>query len=222
MNKFSTLLLLLLFFKLQGQEFKVNLNKLTAETQQLSESPDAMRLIWWIPIEFWQSVFEQDETMPQSEIDEFLQTFKAYTTVAVLDGTIGPFGTVNYASKNDIAKNLSLFGNNNKEYRPLDESEIDEQTKNALSILKPVLANMLGPMGENMHFYLFKDVQDPLLKLADASKEGAFRVRLDTEDFNWKLPLSSLVKQKKCPVDGALLDGTWTFCPYHGDKLVEQ
>lgn len=222
MNKFSALLLLLLFFKLQGQEFKVNLNKLTAETQQLSESPDSMRLIWWIPIEFWQTVFEQDEAMPQSEINEFLQTFKAYTTVAVLDGTIGPFGTVNYASKNDIAKNLSLFGTNNKEYSPLDESEIDEQTKNALSILKPVLANMLGPMGVNMHFYLFKDVQDPLLKLAEASKEGAFRVRLDTEDFNWKLPLSSLVKPKKCPVDGALLDGTWTYCPYHGNKLVEQ
>ena len=188
----------------------------------MSESADAMRLVWWIPVEFWQAVFDQEESMPQEQKDDFINIFRQYTLFAILDGAIGPFGDVSYAPKDETYKSLILTATNMKQYKALENIEVNDQTKDMISFMKPVLSQMLGPMGENMHFFFFADVQNPGLPLLEASKKGKFTITLDKEEFYWELPLSSLVAEKKCPVDGALMNGTWKYCPYHANELVEQ
>lgn len=205
-----------------AQDFKVSINKLTEETQQLSESADNMKMIWWIPTDFWKAVFAEDQTISKDQADEIITVFDQYTVLAVLDGKIGTFGDVTYKPKDDIFNALEILDNDKQKYGPLLESEIDEKSKAILAIMKPMLGNMLGNMGSNMHFFLFQKKHDPLSRIVDPKKEGTFAVNLSGENFTWKLPLSSLLKPKKCPVDGALLNGTWKYCPFHGEELIKQ
>lgn len=221
----NKILIPLLFFfaitaKLSAQDFKVNINKLTEETQQLSESPDTMRLIWWIPTEFWQTIFEQDNNISRFEADEMLSNFEKYTMVAVIDGDIKDDGTITYKTAETTFKNLVVIGKDKVEYTPLYDDEIDEATRNLISIMKPMLGNMLGALGQNMHFYLFQKRDNPLDKIVNPINKEDFTVKLDKDNFNWSLPLGSLLKPKKCPEDNKLHNGSWNYCPYHGKKLM--
>lgn len=213
------LIFLVVSTKLSGQDFKVNINKLTEETQQLSESPDTMRLVWWIPTEFWQTIFEQDNAITRLEADEMLNNFEKYTMVAVIDGDIKDDGTITYKTEETTFKNLTVIGNDKVEYTPLYYDEIDEATSNLISIMKPMLGNMLGALGQNMHFYLFQKRDNPLDKIVNPINKESFTVKLDSDNFNWSLPLGSLLKPKKCPEDNKLHNGAWNYCPYHGKKL---
>lgn len=220
-NKFLITLLFcaIVFTDLSAQDFKVNINKLTEETQQLSESPDTMRLIWWIPTEFWQTIFEQDNTISRLEADEMLTNFDKYTMVAVIDGDIIEDGTINYKTEETTFENLTVIDKDQKKYTPLYEDEIDESTRNLISIMKPMLGNMLGALGQNMHFYMFQKRDNPLDRIVNPIKKEVFTIKLGKENFNWSLPLGSLLRPKKCPVDDKLHNGSWDYCPYHGKKL---
>jgi len=210
---------LIISVNVKGQDFKVSINKLTAETQQLSESPDNLRLVWWIPIEFWEAVFAQDKNMPEEQADEILQVFRQYTLLSTIDGTIGTFGDISYKSKKQIFNSLEIIDNNNESYFPIREENIDQETKDVITFIKPVLANMLGKMGENMYFFLFQKKDNPGDRIINPIKEEKFTVKLGGEKLQWNLPLSSLLKPKKCPVDNKLMNGSWKYCPFHGVKL---
>jgi hypothetical protein len=55
--------------------------------------------------------------------------------------------------------------------------------------------------------------------LIDAKLQGQFKVLHSNSDFLWKLPLSTLMPPKFCPVDKEKMKGTWSYCPIHGQKL---
>ena len=78
---------------------------------------------------------------------------------------------------------------------------------------------MLGKMGENMYFFLFQKEDNPRDRIIHPTKEEKFTVKLGGEKLHWNLPLSSLLKPKKCPVDNEIMNGSWKFCPFHGVKL---
>jgi hypothetical protein len=222
MRFFILIFIFFIWIEIPAQEFNISINKLTEETQKLSESPDNLKLVWWIPVEFWQAVFAQDQTMPQAQADEIVQVLGQYTILATLDGKIGAFGDITYETKDNIFKTLEIIDTNNKTYKPLEDSEIDNRTQEILSFMKPVLGNTLGNMGENMHFFLFKDQYNPSERIINPKNKDNFTVKLGDEEFRWTLPLASLIKPKKCPVDDELMNGTWNYCPHHGAKLKEQ
>ena len=205
-----------------AQDFKVSINKLTEETQQLSEAPDNLKLVWWIPIEFWETVLQENKTMTDDQVNEILQVFQQYTLLATLNGTINDFGDITYVTREKNFKTLEIVDTHNKSFFPLKEDTIDKKTLDVILFMKPVLANMLGKVGENMHFFLFQKKDNPLERIINPKKEGRFSVKFDGEEFHWQLPLPSLVKPKKCPVDNKLMNGTWKYCPHHGKELVLQ
>ena len=202
-----------------AQDFKVNINKLTEETQQLSDSPDKIRLVWWIPTDFWEAVFSQDATIPKEEANAMLNNFEKYTMIATIDGDIDADGNIKYISENSIFNKLKVIDDEQQEFTPLTEDQIDIDTKRLITIMKPLLANMLGKLGENMHFFLFQKPDNPMDRIVNPKNKEKFIVKLNKEQFEWQLPLGSLLKPKKCPVDQKVLDGAWTFCPYHGKRL---
>ena len=202
-----------------AQEIKVNLNALTQETQKMSEEAGEITLIWWIPEEYWRTSFEQDPNMTEAQIEEILKVLHPYLLISVVDGKVGAFGGVTYKPEATIQNDIQVIDRQGIQYSPLSDDIINVDMQNLLAMLKPVLVNMLGPLGQNMHFFLFppkgKDGRD----IAAAKEEGTFTVKLDKREFKWRLPLGSLLPQKVCPVDGEKLSGAWKFCPWHGVKL---
>jgi len=221
-NKILILILLgnLLAMSLYAQDFKVNVNKLTEQTQKLSESPDNMRLVWWIPVEFWQAIFDQDQGINKEQADNILFAFRQYTMFVIIDGTILEDGTITYRSRDETFSNIVLTDMNKKKFTPLIEDEIDDKTKELIITMKPILGNTLGKLGDNMHFFLFQKKGNPLEAIINAKEKENFTIAVNKENFTWNLPLGALLKPKKCPEDSKLVDGSWTFCPWHGKKLV--
>ncbi len=203
-----------------AQDFQVNLNKLISQTQLVSEDPDRMRLVWWIPEEYWVASLAHDPATA-SEAQRIIATLKDYSVFAIADGAIDGLGGVVYVEQTELEKNLSIIGSNGDKIKPLSQKKINEEAKAFLGMMKPVFAGLAGPFGENMHFVLFSNENPEGDRLLDPMKEGGFTVQLFNESLKWELPLGSLFKPKTCPLDQAQWDGTWKFCPKHGEELVD-
>ena len=203
-----------------AQDRKVDINALVQETQKMSDTSGEMTLIWWIPEEFWRASFEQDPNMTAAQTEEFVKILRPYMLIVAVDGNIGSFGGVTYKSETTIRDSIQVIDSQGTRYRPLNNENIDADTKNFLSMMKPVFVNMLGPIGQNMHFFLFPARNTMGQNIAVAKSEGAFSVKLDKRVFKWRLPLGSLLPTKICPVDGEKLSGAWKFCPWHGAELT--
>jgi hypothetical protein len=198
---------------------KVDINALTQETQKMSQKADEMTLVWWIPNEYWEVSFAQDPKTNYAQAKEVLKILRPYTILLVVDGKMGSFGGVAYEPEESIRAAISIKDARGIFYLPLKKEEIDSDTKNFLSMMKPVFANMLGPMGQNMHFFLFPARNNKGQLIVDVSRQGAFSVKLGEREFKWRLPLGSLLPPKICPTCGERLSGAYKFCPWDGTKL---
>jgi hypothetical protein len=205
--------------KNMAQTNKINIDVLTSETQKSSPDADKMILVWWIPEEYWQASLSQDPTISAAQLTEFVKVLKPYNVFVIVDGKIGTFGGVTYKPEEEIRKSIELVDREGNKYSPLYEARVDPDTKNLLSMMKPVLANILEPVGENMHFYLFPQMNKAGKPIIEAKKEGGFTLKLGGSDFKWKLPIGSLLPPKVCPIDGEELNGAWKYCPWHGEVL---
>ena len=215
-------IILVLGWSVSGRaEFEnVNVNKLIEETQMMSEDVDDMTLVWWMPNEFWQISFAQEPSISAEEVRQSLEMLANYTIIMLVDGSIGTFGGVTYQSESYLRSNTTISDMNGKQYAPMASTAIDADTKALLTSMKPVFANMLGPMGENMHFLVFPAHGSDGQKITNALEEGFFTVMTSGNSFTFRLPLGSLLPPKYCPVDGEEMNGAWNYCPWHGEKLI--
>src|SRR5210317_1760883 len=131
-----------------AQDRKVDINALVQETQKMSDTSGEMTLIWWIPEEFWRASFEQDPNMTAAQTEEFVKILRPYMLIVAVDGNIGTFGGVTYKSETTIRGSIQVIDSQGTRYRPLNNENIDADTKNFLSMMKPVFVNMLGPIGQ--------------------------------------------------------------------------
>lgn len=51
----------------------IDLVALTQETQMMSQTPDEMNLVWWVPEEYWKASIEQTPGMTSTLVEEFLK-----------------------------------------------------------------------------------------------------------------------------------------------------
>lgn len=198
----------------------IDLNALTQETQKTSRKTDEVSLLWWIPEEFWRASLSQNSDLSVTRAEEFLKVLRPYFALVVIDGRMGPLGGLTFKPEAMIRESVQLIDASGKRYRPIHNDSLDGDIRNLLQMFKPILSNMLGPLGQNMHFLLFPARDSRGSMIADARKEGGFSVLLGNAEYKWRLPLGSLLLTKTCPVDGESLNGAWTFCPWHGARLL--
>jgi hypothetical protein len=140
----------------------IDLQAIAQETQKMSQTPNDLTLVWWVPEQFWQASLERDSTVTKAQVNQFLKTLRPYTMVFIVDGQMGRFGGITFTSEEAVrmarfkATNCDFFDCSNvtikdaegSSYAPLSESAVDPDTKNLLQIFKPIIVNMLGPMGQ--------------------------------------------------------------------------
>lgn len=203
----------------QTKKIDVDLNALIKETQKLNNKSNQINLVWWTPEEYWQFALAQSPNITKIQIEEFLKVLRPYTTIAVVDGKVGTFAGITYKSKIEILSRIQIIDSQGIQYQAINDENIDADTKNFFAMMKPILANMIGKMGENMHFILFPAKNKQGNDIAAAKKEGTFSIKLGEKIFRWKLPLSSLFPPQTCPLCREQLSGTYKFCPWDGTKL---
>lgn len=198
----------------------IDLQAVAQETQKMSQASDEMTLVWWLPEQFWQASLAQDHTVTKAQTDQFLETLRPYIMIAVIDGRMGAFGGVTYKSEEAVRSTARLKDAQGRSYVPLNEFAVDADTKNLLQMLKPVIVNMLGPMGQNMHFILFQSKSKDGRPIADPTKKGTFKVVVAEKEFKYRLPLGSVLPPKYDPKTGERFPGNYNYNPFTGSNLV--
>lgn len=198
---------------------KLDIQALIYETQKLTQNVNEIVVVWWTPKEFWRASFSQNPVITEAQIEKFMKVLRPYMIIVVVEGKMGAFGGITYKSEADIRSNIFIRDSHGTVYPPISENKIDVDARMFLSMQKPVLGSILGPLGQNMHFFLFPSENKKGQKIAEAKSEGAFSAKLGEKEFRWRLPLGSLLSPKICPVDGEKLSGAWKFCPWHGVEL---
>ena len=216
-------LLLFSFFFLSlnciSQQLVIDTNQLIDETQLSGSDPDEMKLVWWIPIEFWESVFAGDNTVTDDQAQNMLDVLSEYTMFAVVDGTIGPFGGVSFEPLETFENKVFVVDMNQEKYAPIKTEKLNSDTQILISSFKPILKNMLGAMGENMHFFVFSDLSKKKERICDPRAKGQVIFEMKGETYSYRTPLGAVLPPKKCPKDDEEMSGAWDYCPWHGNAL---
>jgi len=198
---------------------EINVNLLVQETQKRAESPGEINIIWWFPEDIWRVSLAQTPNITPEQIEATLSVFRPYVIMAAVMGKVDPLGTVTYKSEAEMRANVRLIDASGSEYLPLAEDGINAMTKGYLAMMKPIFANTMGPMGQNMYFFVFVAKDKNGADIADPRKEGIFSVRLLDKEVQWKLPLTSLLPEKTCPTCKQKLSGAYKYCPWDGTPL---
>lgn len=218
MKKYALLLLLCCGILSFSQE-KTQTDRMIEEIQQVKQNQTDMKLVWWIPTEYWEVALQENGSITPQQLEYLKELLNDYTIVAAGDYNLdSESGVINF-SVNDSSKKVVFYGLQDQKVTPLKESEIDDKVLIIVNqTLKPLFAQMLGKMGSGVNFFIYNNLENGK-RIIDPNLPGSFKVDLNGEIFQWKLPLVSLMKEKTCPVDQQNMSGNWIFCPFHGNKL---
>ncbi len=201
---------------------QVDVAALSQETQRVAQGPNAMTMAWWMPEDFWAVTFAASPKAKAGEAEAALKAIRRYTVVAVLDGTPGASGAVSYRSGDELRQIMRLTDAWGNSYAPIAENEVDPAMKAMIQTMKPSLASTLGPLGQNLHFFLFPARNDAGDPIADARARGRFSVAVGKTELKWRLPVDALLPAKSCDECKQECKGSWKYCPWCGTKLAEK
>jgi len=221
-RSYISIILILLIFCLpsiiRGQ--KVNITDFVKDTQKIKQDIKHMTILWWIPNEFWNESFKNDPSVSNQMSKEVIEIVNKYIILVVIDEEIGSFGGLTPTSKIDIIQNISVRLYDNNILKPLKDDEITQDAKNLFSMMKPMFANMLGQLGSAIEFFAFDGLDEKGNRYLNPKKENRFSVQLFGEDYNWRLPLGSLLPQKIDPKTKEIFPGNYNYNPFTGTELI--
>lgn len=199
-------------------QHEVSLTELVADTQKQTDSPNRLALVWWLPEEFWEVSNAASGTDP-AVVEEILAIMRPYVVMAVVDGKIGPLGGATFYDEATIRETVRLIDSEGRKYEAIPAEDVPPDLQNLFASLRPIMSNLIGPMGENLAYLAFPAKTPEDRMIAAATEPGEFAVQIADELMEWRLPLGSLLPPKVCPQDGEELNGAWSYCPWHGKPL---
>ena len=202
-----------------SNEQKIDLDMMIVETQIFSDASDQMTMVWWIPNEYWLAIAENDPLYDISLAKETIEILSPYIVTFILKGKVGVFGGIKYKTAESIYEKSKLLLSNHQVLSPIDKENIEPDVKNFMDMTKPIFANMMGAMGENMHYVLFDAKYQNGDFYINSKEKDHFTVNVSDESFKFTLPLASLFPKKKCPACGEVLNSLFSYCPYDGVQL---
>ncbi len=202
-----------------AQTENINFNDFVKQTQQSSSDYGQMRVGWWIPIEFWEMSLRA-AGLPENEVEDFCETLAPYCMFAVIDGS-SEGTTFTYQPESKIRKSIRFVANG-VSYKPLHESSLTDEAQLVLEVIRPIFKQMMGQMGENLNLYVFSNFNSGNVRLSNPAEPGLVRLELLDYSYEWNTPIPCMTRPKICPEDGEELNGTWNYCPIHGNALVQK
>ena len=219
MKKLILFLSLSLAINIFSQE-NTPVDRMIAEIQQIKQTNTSMKMVWWIPTEYWQVALKDQQNITAEQINYINSLFDDYTIIVAGDFSLIPKeGDIEFIV-NDVKKSFLLLNRSEQEIPALEPSEIDENVLTLMNnILKPLFEQMLGKMGAGVEIFIYNNKDSSGKKIYDPKTKGNLNAKIADTQFDWKLPLVSLMKEKVCKTDGQKFPGNYTYCPFHGTEL---
>lgn len=192
----------------------------------LKEAGDRhMAMVWWLPIEFWETILARDTTTSEIDKKNMLDTLSGISLVAAVQADISSFGAFNFYSKDEVEETLQVSYTDATGAKQILSvmKTVDPDVEMLLNIFKPILGSAMGNMGNNMHFYVFSDQSKSKGRVLDPYQTGIINIGLKKKNGAQmsgviETPLNALFIPRKCP-NGKEAHISWKYCPWTGSAL---
>ena len=207
-----------------AETYEVNVDDLIAECQQSIRAKQHAGFVWWIPVEFWETSARSQGASAAQATEQF-KPLREYVMVAVAVGRMSGMGAFTWTPAADLRANVVVRSANGTEFRPLDQDKINPDAQLLATVLRPVLANVIGAVGQNTEFLFFPARNKEGQLLASPRDKGGFTVVLkglvgpEESVYEWKTPLTALSPPRYCPTGKERVQANWKYCPWHGTAL---
>jgi len=206
---------------------EISVDEISTDTQVAFKNAGDSHLafMWWVPNEFWISIFARDTNTPEADKQAMLKLMSEISLIAVVQADISNLGGFHYYTKQDVEKNMliSFADSGNIRKRLVPVQTISPDLEVVLSVFKPVLTAAMGNLGSNLHFYVLNDKSNASSRLIDPYRQGVIEVQLSRKDdvlikSSIELPLNALFIPRICP-NGKEAHISWKYCPWSGKRL---
>ena len=198
---------------------QVDLGRMISDTQRSRQEGGRVILVWWIPGEYWVESNRNDPNVNQQNLKQLVAVVEQYVLVAVIDGEVTPMGGVKARSYDEIVRNVQLIAPGGVRFPPLGSEQLSPDMRTFLQVIKPLIANMLGQMGKGLEFVAFDGRRPDGARLIDPRREERFTVVYNGVNYDWRLPLGSMLPPLRDPKTGETFPGNYRHNPYTGDRL---
>ncbi|MDH5434333.1 MAG: hypothetical protein OEY19_10345 [Gammaproteobacteria bacterium] len=205
----------------------ISSTELTTETQAQAETINDkhISMVWWVPYEFWASIFSRDPNITDSARKEMLGILKDYSVLAVVQADVSSIGSFKFYSKEQVLSELevSYTTSHDKKYSLSPDNNVSSDMELMMSQISPMLQAAMGNLGANFHFFIYRDTEKKGKRIINPYKKGTLSVTLKGKDdeklyVEFKTPLNSLYVPRICP-NGQKAHISWNYCPWSGKKL---
>lgn len=210
---------------------QVSLDELIKETQQqqsnFSTNSNSVDLVWWIPPEYWEVALSQDPSTSPANRELMLKNLQSVFIVGVVQADISPVGAFEFFANTTIQKGMRVTYTESTgktlALKPVDK--ISEDLSLLLEIVRPIFANTMGNLGQNLAFFVYDTFDTSGKRLVSPYESGEFKVLLSDRNGIQRskhlieLPLNSLFVSRVCP-NGKPAHISWKYCPWDGSRLT--
>jgi TonB family protein len=176
-------------------------------------------LVWWLAEQFWDEVAKGKEGGTSEAMKQFTKLSRDHLIIAASEGEIGAFGGITWRNEEEVRERIQVFDQYNVGYGPIASNKLKPDIKNLFAIMKPIMSNMIGAVGEGLQWFVFPSTSSDGARIADAATTGSFSVKVGDNRITWDLPLESLEARKACSVCSQSFRGRYKFCPYDATVL---
>jgi hypothetical protein len=197
----------------------LRIDQVIADTQRTSSDPDSLDLVWWLVPQFWEaSLARQKEISPETRA-EIIRLFTENVVVAAVKGRMGTLRVESFLDDDAIRESLRLVDSRGNRHAPVPAAEVDSALRAMLGALQPMLAGVIGQLGDNLNFYVFPAGSEDGARPFDPIGQGRVMIELDGLSYEFRLPLGSLLNPRFDPDTGEEFPGKYLYSPYSGRRL---
>lgn len=204
---------------LAQQPKKINSSDFINECVRNNGEIPNKQMVLWLPVDFWK-IIGVDMKLPDDYVSNVVYEMSKYMVFCVVDYGMSN-GQMVFRTADEIRPSLKLIDSAKAISLPLADKDISEKASEIVARLQPALARVLGQFGSGMQIFLFDGRGHNGQPEFDVRTSNRFSLSWDNASMTWRLPFSSVLPPKVCPVDDEPMKGNWDFCPFHGVKLIK-
>lgn len=200
-------------------ENQVDLGEMMKETQKQEVGGGKVRIVWWIPNEYWRSAIGNNPNVSPAIVTQMEESTKGYLIFGVVDATINPLGSMKFTDRAviDAASSVKI---GERVLAAIAPEEQPDDLRNMLAGIAPVLKNSMGKLGENFQFLVFPATDDTDKPFIAPGTDATLAFAFNASTYTWHLPLGCLLPKLACPKCSESYPGNYKFCPFDGSELA--